>query len=105
MKKYIRQKGYKFRENYDDMTDKQFTLQSVVYENSETSTLGNKKLDRTEIYNMFLKDFDPALLKSKLESILNTALADGINVSLSNNILVEKQENGYVVIMEFLIQG
>lgn len=105
MKKYIAAKRYKYKENANDMQHKQFYLASVVYENSETSTLGGKKLDRLETYVIFLKDFDPSDLKTQLESILNNALADGVNVSLANSILVEKQENGYDVAMEFLIQG
>ena len=105
MKKYITKKGFKYKDDANDMIHKQFYMSSVVYENSETSVLNGKILDRVETYILFLKDIDTAQFKTTLESIINTALADGINVSLANTILAERQENGYLVTMEFLIQG
>lgn len=105
MKKYIQQEGYVFKADADDLTNKQFTLAGATYNNSETSTFSNKRLDREEVYVLFVKDFDGANLKSRLESIINSALSGGINVSLSNNIEVEKVENGYTVTMAFYIQG
>lgn len=105
MRKYISQENYIFKADADDLTNKQFTLVSANYNNSETSILGSKKLDREEIYTLFIRDFDGATLKTKLESIINSALSDGVNVTLSNNIEVEKVENGYNVTMAFYIQG
>jgi len=105
MKKYLIDKGYLFKNEYDDMTHKQFYLVSVVYANSETSTFGNLKLDRQETYSLFLKTIDPSIFKTTLESILNSALADGVNVSLSNDVSVENVENGYNITLAFVIQG
>lgn len=105
MRKYISQEGYIFKADADDLTNKQFTLISANYNNSETSVLGNKRLDREEVYSLFIRDFDGATLKTRLESIINSALSDGMDVSLSNNIEVEKVENGYNVTMAFYIEG
>jgi len=105
MKKYLIAQGYLFKEGYDDMTHKQFTLKSVQYENSETSTLGNMRLDRLETYDLFLKTLDPSTFKTSLESIINAALSDGVNVSIDNSIDAEKVENGYNITLAFVIQG
>ena len=105
MKKYIQEANYIYKAEYDDLTNRQFTLVGASYDNSDTSSLGNKVLDREETYALFLRDFDGALLKTKLESIINSALSDGVNVSLANSIDVENVENGYNITMTFYIQG
>lgn len=105
MKKYIKDAGYNFRENYDDLIDKQFALDSVTYEQSENSVLGNIILDRTEVYMLFLKDIDTLLFKSKLETMINSAMAAGINISELPAIDVVNVENGYEVTLTFTIRG
>lgn len=105
MKKYLQDAGYTFKPDHDDLTNKQFTLMGANYSNSEASSLGNKRLDREEVYSLFIRDFDGDTLKTKLETVINSALSDGINVSLSNSIDVENVENGYSVTMAFYIQG
>jgi len=105
MKKYLIEKGYKFKDGANDMTHKQFYLTSVVYANSETSTMGNLTLDRQETYTLFLKEIDTSTFKDTLESILNSALTGGVNVSLDNSVTVENVENGYNITLAFVIQG
>lgn len=105
MRKYLQEEGYVFKADYDDLTNKQFSLVSANYNNSETSILGSKKLDREEVYSLFIRDFDGAILKTRLESVINSALSDNVSVTLSNNIEVERVENGYNVTMAFYIQG
>jgi len=101
MIKYIREQGYQ----YNDMTHKQFFLEGIVYENSATSTMGGWKLDRQETYVLFLKDIDAETFKATLEAIIDSALNDGVGVSLGNSITVENVENGYNITMSFIIQG
>lgn len=105
MKKYLLQKGYKFKENYNDMTDKQFYLSEASYEDSEHSTMGNHVMDMQETYILFLKSFDTSTFKSTIESILDSAITDGLCASLGNSISVEKQENGYIITMNFITRG
>ena len=105
MKKYISGAGYKFKGDYDDMRDKQLYLEAAAYEDSETSTMGNLVFDKQETYVLFLKAVDIDNFKSKLESILNSANADGLCATLGNAISVEYQENGYMITMNFIIRG
>ena len=105
MKKYIAQKGYKFKSDADDMIDKQFYLEASAYEASETSTLSNLVYDKQETYVLFLKAFDVDNFKSKLQSIINNANAAGLCSSLGNAVSVERQENGYMITMNFITRG
>ncbi len=105
MKKYIAANGYKFKGDYDDMTDKQFMLSNAAYADGESSKLGNLVLDMQETYVLFLKHFDTTTFKGKLESIINDANSDGLCATLGNNIEVERQENGYMITMNFIIRG
>lgn len=105
MKKYISNAGYKFRSNYDDLTNKEFCLDNVVYVQSQNSTFGNIILDRIEAYRLFLKDIEPVTFKTKLETIINGAIADGINITEFAEIEVIDVENGYNVTMNFTIKG
>ena len=105
MKKYIAQAGYKFKGDYNDMLDKQFYLANAAYEDSETSTLGNLVFDKQETYGLFLKAFSIDTFKTKLENIINAANADGLCATLGNTINVERQENGYMITMNFIIRG
>ena len=105
MKKYIANAGYTFRANYDDLTNKQFALVGITYEQSNNSVLRNIILDRIEEYNLFLKDIDAVAFKSKLETIINSAVSGGVNISEFANIEVVKVENGYNVTMIFTIKG
>lgn len=105
MKRYLKEAGFTYKEDYNDLTNRQFTLSGVVYSNSEASTLSGIKLDREESYSLFLKDFDPSDFKNKMEMAINSAIRKGVNVTISNNIEVEKVENGYNIAITFLIQG
>lgn len=105
MKKYITAAGFNFRENYDDLTNKQYALESVTYDQSENSVLGNIILDRVEVYTLFLKDIDTVSFKSKLETMINSAIAGGVNVTEFAAVEVTKVENGYDVILNFTIKG
>lgn len=105
MKKYLLQQGYKFKGDYNDMTDKQFYLAEAAYEDSEASTMGNHVMDMQETYVLFLKSFSPSSFKNTLESVLNNAISDGLCASLGNTVNVEKQENGYMITMNFIIRG
>lgn len=105
MKKYIASQGYKFKGDYDDMTDKQFYLSNAAYADSENSTLKNLVLDMQETYVLFLKHFDTSSFKTKLQNIINGANADGLCATLGNAIEVERQENGYMITMNFIIRG
>ncbi len=105
MKKYIIEQGFKFKGSYNDMTDKQFYLSDVAYENSETSLLGDIVLDRQETYVLFIKDFNPLLLKTKLENIINSANSNGVCAVLGNSIAADRQEQGHMITMSFIIQG
>lgn len=105
MKKYIIAQGYKFKGDYDDMTDKQFTLTNAAYEDSDNSTLGNLVLDMQETYVLFLKTFEPTTFKLKLQKIINAANTDGLCATLGNAINAERQENGYMITMNFIIRG
>ena len=105
MKKYLIDEGYTLRDSYNDITNKQFFLESVRFGNSATSTFGNTRLDRVETYVLFLKNIEVGTFKTKLESIINNALSGGVNVSLNNDIFVEKVENGYQITLAFLIEG
>ena len=105
MKTYIKKAGYKFVADYNDLIDKQFTLLSVVYDQSASSVLKDIVLDRVETYKLFLKDLDIVLLKTKLESIINTALTAGINISEYAAIEADKVENGYEITLQFTIRG
>ena len=105
MKKYIAAQGYKFKGDYDDMTDKQFMLSNAAYADGEYSKLGSLVLDMQETYVLFLKHFEPTPFKNKLESIINDANSDGLCTTLGNAIEVERQENGYMITMNFITRG
>ena len=105
MKKYISAQGYKFKGDYNDMTDKQFMLSNAAYADSESSIYGNLLLDTQETYVLFLKHFEPNDFKTKLQSIINDANADGLCATLGNAIEVERQENGYMITMNFIKRG
>jgi len=105
MKKYIIAQGFSYKSNANDMTHKQFYLDTVLYANSENSRMGDFKLDREETYIMFLKEVDGASFQATLEAIINAALNDNVDVVLGNSIAVERQENGYSITMNFIIQG
>ncbi len=105
MKKHIASQGYKFKSDYDDMTDKQFMLSNAAYADGESSKLGSLVLDMQETYVLFLKHFEPTTFKSKLENIINGANSDGLCATLGNNIEVERQENGYMITMNFITRG
>ena len=105
MKKYIAAAGYKFKGSYNDMLDKQFFLANAAYEDSETSTMGNLVLDMQETYVLFLKSFEPDTFKVTLQSIINSANTAGLCTTLGNAISVEKQENGYMITMNFITRG
>ncbi len=105
MKKYIASNGFKFKGDYDDMTDKQFYLSSAAYADGENSTYGNLVLDMQETYVLFLKHFEPTTFKTKLESIINDANTDGLCATLGNAIEVDRQENGYMITMNFITRG
>lgn len=105
MKKYLIDAGYKFRKDHNDMTSKQFTLVGSAYADGENSTLGNRVVDLQETYQLFLKSFEPESFRDTLKEIINNALNDGVCVGLNNAVEVEKQENGYMVTMSFVISG
>ena len=105
MKKYIIGQGYKFKGDYNDMNDKQFFLSNAAYEASENSTLKALVLDMQETYVLFLKSFDVNTFKVTLQKIINAANADGLCTTLGNAINVERQENGYMITMNFITQG
>ena len=105
MIKYLREAGYNYKKDYNDMTHKEFYLVSVQYANSENSTLGGIVLDRQENYALFIKDFDTTTFKNTMESVINNANSGGVKASLGNDIEVVNVENGYSVTMSFVIQG
>ena len=105
MKKYIQAEGYKFKGDYNDMNDKQFYLSEGNYESSEGSTLKNLVFDMQETYVLFLKHFDINTFKATLQRIINSANNDGLCATLGNSISVERQENGYMITMNFITQG
>ncbi len=105
MKKYIAANGFKFKGDYNDMTDKQFYLSSAAYADGEHSTYSNLVLDMQETYVIFLKHFEPTTFKTKLESIINDANTDGLCATLGNAIEVDRQENGYMITMNFITRG
>lgn len=105
MKKYIAAQGYKFKSDYNDMNDKQFYLSNAAYADGEYSTVGNLVMDMQETYVLFLKHFDTLTFKGTLQSIINAANSDGLSVTLGNAIEVERQENGYMITMNFITRG
>lgn len=105
MKKYIATQGYKFKGDYDDMADKQFFLSNGAYVDSENSTMGNLVLDKQETYVLFLKNFDISSFKITLQNIINAANSDGLCATLGNAIEAERQENGYMITMNFITRG
>ncbi len=105
MIKYLRKAGYNFKENYNDMTHKEFYLSNVSYENGEMSTLGSIVLDRQEVYILFLKSLTPLSFKTTLEGIVNDANQDGTKATLENSVEVINVENGYQITLSFVIQG
>lgn len=105
MKKYLSAAGYKYIADQDDMTNKQFTLVSTEYLQSEQTVLGNVVMDRVENYELFLKDFDPATFKTKLEGIINSAFSDKVFVGNESTFNVEQVENGYNITLTFNIKG
>lgn len=105
MKKHIANAGYKFKSDYNDMTDKEFYLSEALYEDSEHSLMGGLKFNMQETYVLFLKSFDASAFRSKLESILNNANSGGLCAALGNSVTAERQENGYMITMNFTIKG
>lgn len=106
MIKYLKKVGFKETKNKDDMTDKEFYLQNVFYENdTELTTFNNIKVQRVETYILFYKSFDPSIFNTKLEDILNSALDDGIGVYQGVTVESERVENGYNITMNFTIKG
>lgn len=105
MKKYLLQQGYKFKGDYNDLTDKQFSFVSADYNSSENSTLRNLVLDMSVTYVLFLKSFEPGVFRATLEEMVNSANADGLCAALDNSINVERQENGCMITMNFSIKG
>lgn len=105
MKKYIAANGFKYKSDANDMNDKQFYLESAAYADSENSKMGGLVLDMQETYTLFIKHFDPTEFKTKLQSIINDANGDGLCVTLGNAIEVERQENGYMITMNFITRG
>ena len=104
MKKYILAQGYKFKGDYNDMNDKQFYLANVDYADGEHSTMGGLVLDMQETYVLFLKTFDALIFRTTLEAIINAANTDGLCATLGNAISAERQENGYMITMNFIIK-
>ena len=106
MIKYLRDEGFNYKKDYNDMTHKEFTLLSVQYANSsQLSTLGNIVLDYQENYKLFIKELDVIGFKNTMENVINKAKADGVKVSRDNNIEVVNVENGFNVEISFIIQG
>ena len=105
MKKYITAQGFNYKNNANDMKDKQFYLSNAAYQDGEYSAMGNLVMDMQETYILFLSNFDPANFKTKLEAMINSANSDGLGVFLGNSIEVEMQENGYLIIMNFITRG
>lgn len=105
MKKYISAQGYKFKSDYNDMNDKQFTLSNAAYADGECSKMGGLVLDMQETYILFLKHFDTLTFRGTLQNIINAANSDGLAVTLGNAIEVERQENGYMITMNFITRG
>ena len=62
-------------------------------------------MDMQETYVLFLKSFDTTTFKNTLQGILNNALSDGLCASLGNSVGVKKQENGYMITMNFITRG
>ena len=105
MIKYIKSEGYSYKEHYNDLTDKQFTLVGATMSDSEHSTLGNSKMDRLETYSIFVRNIDLSVFQNKVVNMLHSAINDGVNVSLGNNVDVENVENGFKIILIFNIRG
>jgi hypothetical protein len=105
MKKYLQDAGYKFIAHYDDLTDKQFSLDAVTFSDSEQKTFNNMVLDRVEVYSLFLKAFEAVAFSTKIETALGSAISDGVNVSDGTDITVENVENGYNITLSFEIKG
>ena len=106
MIKYLRDIGYNYKKDYNDLINKEFTLTSVQYQaNSDTSTLQGITLDRQENYSLFLKDFDALSFLNVITRVINNANIDGVNVSLGSDIEAINVENGFNISMSFIIQG
>ena len=105
MKKYISANGFKYKSDANDMTDKQFYLVSAAYADSDNSTIGRLIMDMQETYILFVKYFEPTEFKTKLQSIINDANGDGLCATLGNAVEVERQENGYMITMNFITRG
>ena len=105
MRKYIADENFKYKNDANDMTHREFYLSSVEYVSSENSTMNNLVLDMSVTYVMFLKSIEVGAFRTILERIVNSANADGLCAALGNAISVEKQENGYMVTMNFIIEG
>ena len=104
MKKYLKAAGWKESKN-NDVLDKQFYLQDITYEQGEYSSLGNVVTDRTESYILFLKNFDIDSFQTKIESILNSALNDGVGIVEAPSVIAEREENGYQLTLTFTIRS
>lgn len=105
MKKYIQSSGYRYIKNYDDVNHKEFALVSSTMSDSSFSTFGNTKLDRVEVYELFLKDVDLAVLQGQVMDMVNTAISEGVNVSVGSAVEVENVENGFNITLAFTIRG
>lgn len=103
MIKYLKQQKWK-EANKNDLDFYQFYLEKVEYGRSATSTLNRVRLDRIESYLLFLKTVEAETLSKDLESVINNAKADGVDV-IEESITVERQENGYLINLIFTIRN
>jgi len=105
MKKYLKAAGYEFKKDYNDLTNKQFSLVSVLYGDGEGKTFNNMVLDRVEVYNLFLRDFDADLFGTKMETTIASAISNKVDVSDNTTITVDNVENGYNIVLTFNIRS
>lgn len=104
MKKYLSDAGYLFVKNYNDITNRQFFLESATLEQSEQSTFNAIKFDVVEVYKLFLKEIDLDELKTKLQGVVHNAIL-GKKKVIDFSANVENVENGYLIVMKFNIKG
>ena len=87
------------------MRDKHFYLSESAFGDGEYSTLTSRVMDAQETFILFLKDFDTDSFRTTLQDIVNDALDDGVCVSVGNSVTVERQENGYLISINFITSG
>lgn len=104
MKKYLRNAGFRHSNN-NDLKDKEFYLQNISFDTSDNSTLQNTVLDRTETYIIFLRDFDSDNIGSKMISIVDNAMNDGVDILNDVSFVADRVENGYEIQITFVIKG